>query len=274
VEAHHAETNRLERWASLTLNPSTLDSQRSTLRAIRAAETKRRKSMSPSLSPKANGYAKSLVVAVLSLWFLVALGGSLLGEFDSRQSPPNALAVAAILPVIAFAIAYSTWKVFRQVVPATNLRLLTLAQTWRIGGVLFLILYSRSILPGVFALPAGWGDMTIGATAPLVAWAISSKKHFPKQIFILWNVLGMLDLVMAVSLGILASASPLGIFAGGITTQTMGRFPLSLIPTFFVPFLFILHLIALSRYRHENVGRESPTNPSFLGRHLEQSLNT
>ena len=65
--------------------------------------------------------------------------------------------------------------------------------------------------------------------------------------------LGMLDLVMAVTLGILASASPLGILAGEITTRAMGTFPLSLIPTFFVPLLMILHLIALGRVRYEGI---------------------
>jgi len=230
--------------------------------------------MSDPLSAESTGYRKSLIVAVLSLWFLLAVGGSLLGVFDSRQGPPIALGAAAILPVIAFAIGSLTWKGFRQFVLAANLRLLTLAQTWRIGGVLFLILHSQNILPGIFALPAGWGDMTVGASAPLVAWAISLKKHSLRQMFVLWNVLGMLDLAMAVGLGALASASPLGILAGQITTQAMGRFPLSLIPTFIVPLLFILHSIALSRVRYENVGRQSPANPSFLGCHLEQSLNT
>src|SRR6266853_1306405 len=109
----------------------------------------------------------------------------------------------------------------------------------------------RGVLPSVFALPAGWGDFAVGITAPLIAWAITTNEKFPKRAFVLWNVLGLLDLVMAVSLGILASPSRLGILAGELTTQAMGRFPLSLIPTFFVPVLIILHLISLIRVRHE-----------------------
>jgi len=196
---------------------------------------------------------KTLTVAIISLWFLLALGGSVLGVFDSKQRLPIPLGAAAALPVVAYAICYLTWTEFRRFVLAANLRLLTLAQTWRVGGVVFLILHGQGLLPGVFALPAGWGDIAIGVTAPLVAWAISSKNRFPKKIFISWNVLGMLDLVMAVSLGILASASPLGVLAGEITTQIMGTFPLSLIPTFFVPLLIIFHLIALGRVWNEAV---------------------
>ena len=63
----------------------------------------------------------------------------------------------------------------------------------------------------------------------------------------MWNVLGTLDLVTAVSLGVLASASPVGALAGDVTTRLMGQFPLSLVPTFFVPLLLILHLICLAR---------------------------
>ena len=199
------------------------------------------------------GRVKTLTVAILALWFLLALCLSLLGVFDSNRRPPIPLGTAAILPVAAFAICYLRWPEFRRFVLAANLRLLTLAQSWRVGGIVFLILYSEGVLPGVFALPAGWGDIAIGATAPLVAWTMSSEKNFRMPIFVLWNALGMLDLVMAVTLGILASASPLGILAGEITTRAMGTFPLSLIPTFFVPLLIILHLIALGRVRYEGI---------------------
>jgi hypothetical protein len=122
---------------------------------------------------------------------------------------------------------------------------LTLAQTWRVGGIVFLILYLQGALPGVFALPAGLGDFAIGITAPVVAWYW--KPPFPRKTFVVWNLLGSLDLVTAVSLGVLASASPAGLLAGDVSTRLMGQFPLSLIPAFFVPLFLILHLISLIR---------------------------
>ena len=203
---------------------------------------------------KPNGRIKALTEAILSLWFLLALSCSLLGVFDSKQRPPIPLGAAAILPVVAFGICYLKWAEFRQFVLAANLRVLTLAQTWRVGGVVFLILHQQGLLPSVFALPAGLGDIAIGATAPLVALAISSRTSFPIKTFVAWNLLGMFDLVMAVTLGILASDSPFGVLAGDITTQMMGTFPLSMIPTFFVPLLIIFHLIALGRVWNEGEG--------------------
>ena len=41
-----------------------------------------------------------------------------------------------------------------------------------------------------------------------------------------------------------------------------------------IPFIFILHLIALSRLRYETASDRTSANPSFLERDLEQSLNT
>jgi hypothetical protein len=153
--------------------------------------------------------------------------------------------LAVAVPVAAFGIGYLTSAGFRQFVSSLDLRLLTAAQTFRVVGIVFVLLYYRGALPGAFALPAGWGDFAIGVTAPLLAWYW--RPPFPRGLFLAWNVLGSLDLVLAVTLGVLSSATPVGVLAGDVTTRLMGQFPLSLIPTFFVPLLLILHLISLIR---------------------------
>ena len=206
--------------------------------------------MAHALSTRPATGVRNLTVAVLVAWFFLALGGSLLGVFDSEPRPPIPLGLAAVVPVAVFVFCYLTSARFRQFVSSLELRVLTLAQTWRVAGIVFVILYLQGALPGVFALPAGLGDMAIGITAPVVAWYW--KPPFPRKTFVAWNLLGSLDLVNAVSLGVLASATPVGVLAGDVTTRLMGQFPLSLIPTFFVPLLLIFHLIALSR-----VGKEA-----------------
>jgi hypothetical protein len=205
--------------------------------------------MESTLTARSAGGIRNLIAAVIALWFLTALFGSLAGFFDSEPQPPIALGLAAVLPVAIYGFWYLASARFRDFVVSLNLRILTLAQTWRIGGIVFLILYQQAALPGVFALPAGWGDFAIGLTAPVVAW--SCLQPFRKKTFIAWNVLGALDLVLAVTLGVLASATPIGILSGDVSTRLMGQFPLSLIPTFFVPLFLICHLIALSRVRKE-----------------------
>jgi hypothetical protein len=203
--------------------------------------------MAHTLSTQRTNSVRNLTLAILVVWFLLAVAGSLLGVFDSEPRPPLPLGLAAVIPVTLFALCYLTSARFQEFVMSLDLRIFTVAQTWRVGGIVFLIMYQHGALPGVFAIPAGWGDIAIGITAPVVAWYW--KRPFPFKTFIVWNVLGSLDLVMAVSLGVLASATPVGVLAGDVTTRLMGQFPLSLIPTFFVPLLLILHLISLSRVR-------------------------
>ncbi len=203
--------------------------------------------MAHALSTRPTLGVRNLTAAVIAVWFLFAVTGSLLGVFDSEPRPPLSLGLAAVAPLGVFAVFYLTSAKFQELVESLDLRVLTLAQTWRVGGIVFLILHQQGALPGVFAIPAGWGDFAIGVTAPIVAWYW--RRPFPSRTFIVWNVLGSVDLVLAVILGVLASRTPAGILAGNVSTRLMGQFPLSLIPTFFVPLLLILHLISLSRVR-------------------------
>src|SRR5580658_31958 len=123
--------------------------------------------MAHALSTKPINIVANLTAAVMAFWFLLALGGSLLGIFDSEPRPPILLGLAAVVPVAVFEFCYRTSVKFRQFVLSLDLRVLTLAQTWRVGGIVFVVLYHQGALPGVIALPAGWGDFAVGITAPL-----------------------------------------------------------------------------------------------------------
>jgi len=105
------------------------------------------------------------------------------------------------------------------------------------------------VLPGLFAWPAGLGDIAIGITAPWVAFTLARRPNFAaSRLFIVWNLLGILDLVVAVSIGALSSALATGV-AGEVTTAPMAQLPLLLIPAYFVPLFVMLHLAALFQAR-------------------------
>lgn len=208
--------------------------------------------MSQQMSINSGSCVRNASWIVLSSWFVLALGGSLLGAFQSGQRPLVLLGLMAGVPVLAFAIAYRWSDAFRQFVLSANPRWLTAAQSWRVLGAVFVILYYRGMLPGTFALPAGWGDIAVGVTAPLVAWAMPPRRERGRAVLIAWNLFGILDLVTAVTLGILCSNTPVGILASGATTQLMGSFPLSLIPTFLVPLFLIFHILTLMHLRGAN----------------------
>ena len=154
----------------------------------------------------------------------------------------------AATPILVFAIWFQSSRHFRDYVLSLNPVVLTAVQTWRSGGIIFIILMAIGLLPPLFALPAGLGDFAIGVTAPFVAFALS-RKALPFGAFVAWQYAGIADLVVAVTTGVLSSPSKIGILAHGATTRIMGLLPMSLIPTFAVPLLLILHIICIAQTR-------------------------
>ena len=194
-------------------------------------------------------YARSSI-ALITAWFLASLTASAAHVFENdsaRLALP--VAIAALTPLVLFGLWFAISPGFRRFTHSLDPRVLTVVQTWRIGGLVFVVLYAFGLLPGVFALPAGWGDFAIGATAPLIAWRLASPAH--RNSFILWQLLGMADLVMALSLGTTARL----ISPSAHSMQPMTVLPLSMIPTFVVPLLLIFHFICVAQARQWQADR-------------------
>lgn len=185
-----------------------------------------------------------LTTGLIFVWFLFSLTASALHIFSTEPGqPPIPLGLAVLIPIGIFVIWSAASQPFRQFLLSLNPRTLTFVQAWRIAGFVFLVLYAYGILPGQLALPAGWGDIAIGATAPLVALKLADPRH--KKSFIFWQFLGITDLVMAVGNGVTAQF----INPHGISTGAMTVLPMSLIPTFAVPLFLILHFISIAHAR-------------------------
>jgi hypothetical protein len=186
-------------------------------------------------------YGKS-TAGLIAVWFLFALSASALQWFRNDANRIGlAVAFAAAAPLVVFAACFAGSEKFRQFALSLNPRILTFAQSWRIVGFTFVLLEARGVLPAIFALPAGYGDMAIGATATLVAWKLADPSH--RNSFILWQLLGMADLINAVTLG--TTARPLS--PDGPSMVAMTVLPLSLVPTFLVPLFAIFHVISIAQ---------------------------
>jgi hypothetical protein len=203
---------------------------------------------------------KKLAAILIGVWFIIAISASALHAFRTAPDrPPLLLGLAVLGPIVLFLSWFAASDGFRQYALSLNPRILTIVHSWRVGGFVFLVLYTYGILPGIFALPAGWGDIAIGATAALVATRLANPEH--RRSFILWQVLGILDLVTAVTLGTTATL----IDPHAIPTAAMTVLPLSLIPTFAVPLLLILHLICIAQAKRwparsaSRVGEQLPS---------------
>ena len=196
-----------------------------------------------------SGIRPSIILA-LTAWFLLILSLGAAGAFVPPAGvPPFPLAIGVAAPLLLFFAWLRLSASFRAFVLALDLRLIAGMQAWRWAGLGFLFLYAYKVLPAPFALTAGLGDMAIGIAAPWMILGLVRRPAFAASAaFVRWNVLGILDLVVALSLGaasgILATGAP-----GAITTAPMQTLPLLIIPAFLVPLFLMLHSAALMQSR-------------------------
>ena len=197
------------------------------------------------------------VWVVVIAWAALSLLLNVLGVFATDpDEPPVALLISVIGPVLVLVIAYSFSEKVRTLSLSLDLRLMTAIQAWRVIGAMFLVLMWFGLLPGTFAWPAGIGDLIVGAYAPFVVLAISRRSPGWHKHVVLLNVLGLLDFVGAIGGGVLSGSSPIGILRGEVTTDIMQQLPLSMIPTFAVPFWIVLHIISLVKLRNQQAATE------------------
>ena len=143
---------------------------------------------------------RKVLAGLIGGWFLFALIAGARHVFENNDDRIGvAVAVAASAPILVFVVWFGVSERFRKVVLSLDPRILTFAQTWRVLGAVFVVLASFRLLPAVFALPAGYGDIAIGLTAPFVAWKLTDASRHGG--FVLWQLLGITDLVFAVGLG-------------------------------------------------------------------------
>lgn len=202
-----------------------------------------------SQSSRLSGIRLSVSLA-LGVWFLLVASLGATGAFVARPgTPPFGIAIGVGAPLLLFFAWLRLSPSFREFVLSLDLRLIASMQAWRWAGLGFLTLYTYKVLPGIFALPAGLGDMAIGITAPWMVLSLLRKPGFAASTaFVRWNVLGILDLIVALSIGASSAALATGA-PGEVSAAPMAMLPLLLIPAFLVPLFLMLHTAALMQSR-------------------------
>jgi hypothetical protein len=214
-----------------------------------------------------NGHSnvRSVVFIALALWLGLVVFLASQGAFvGSAGSPPLPIFFGFAIPLVVFFAAYFGWTAFRTFILGADLRLVAAIQAWRWGGLGFLTLYAKGILPWLFAFPAGLGDMAIGVSAPWIVLSLVRQPLFAaSRRYAIWNILGIVDFVVALSMGTLCSGAFPGItrLIGNVTTGPVAQLPLVLIPAFMVPFFTMLHLTALFQARQlARSGKSAPAS--------------
>jgi hypothetical protein len=201
---------------------------------VRQGDHEAGRTVAPGL-PRGTG--PTLVAA--AAWLLAAgvVGSS--GWFAALSPPAPQLVLAGL--TIALLLAVRLWSPLRQFVATVDLRALVLFHVTRFVGFYFLALHARGDLPWALAVPGGWGDNAVAATALLLVPLARPDTHGGRRAYLAWNVLGLLDI-----LGVILIAARLA-FADPGSMRALLRLPLSLLLTFVVPVIIVTHVLMLTR---------------------------
>lgn len=191
---------------------------------------------------------------VLTFWAVAATVLAYRGVFQIQNvagAPAVGINLAVVFVMLAAGLIFSASLRGLLTRQASLIRL----HLWRLEGFVFLALMMTGHLPALFAVPAGVGDVLIAVTAPWVARTLTAPGGIRRAV--LWNLLGMADLVVAVGLGIMTSPGPANVFHTTPTSEVMTTFPMVLVPAFLVPLAFTLHVVSLWQLRFGAWRREA-----------------
>jgi hypothetical protein len=185
----------------------------------------------------------------LVTWFLATAVLAWLGVYRGAADRIPTIQFGIFLPILIGVLVYRRFPSVARLVDAVPQQWLVGVQLYRALGAIFVVLFATGSLPGLFALPAGVGDLAVGLLAPVVALACARKPRNSAGSVLAWNMFGIGDLVVAVALGFATAPSPLQLAALDNPNVLISAFPLVLIPVFLVPLSILLHLASLAKLR-------------------------
>ena len=190
---------------------------------------------------------RTLTVFAITVWLVAAIAAGVSGLVNTPGQPPFFLMGFVGVPILSGVAAYALSPAFRAWTGRLSLTWLVGLHLWRFVGLGFVLGWLFGKLPGGFAIPEGLGDIVAAAGA--LALLPSLRRGTASRTWLLvWNTFGLIDLVSAIIVGSCTSNGALGVLSrGGVTTEPMVLFPVSLIPTFFVPLFILIHLLTFAR---------------------------
>jgi hypothetical protein len=192
------------------------------------------------------------IMVPFTLWAAVAWTAAINGVFRTGASPLPLLPSAIFLPMIIGAPLLLLSKRVGQLLDAMPTTWLIALQLYRVFGSQWLAYWLLGLLPGLWALPAGTGDVLTGLFAVPAAIALATGTANGRKAAILWNIFGIVDLAVAIALGMIISPGPFQLIVPNILSIGIDGYPNVLTPAFVVPGSILLHALSLRQLRRRS----------------------
>jgi len=198
-------------------------------------------------APTGVAAARRATILAIAAWFGAAVAAGALGLVNQPGRPPLILGAFLLVPILGFVAAYAASPSFWAFTETLPMSLLVGSHVWRFVGIGFVVGALTGSLPMGFGIPEGVGD-TIAALGAVLLLPSLRRGTTSRGWLLAWNAFGLLDLLSAVTVGVLFSESAIGLLhTPESNTRLLTAFPYSLIPTFFVPLFILVHLLIFRR---------------------------
>jgi hypothetical protein len=175
-----------------------------------------------------------LVIGFYLIYLTVIAFLSLNGFFDTIMLPPK----------IFVTFIHGT-EICKKANASLSLISLVKIHIFRLIGSTFIILYFYDLLPTVFALFAGIGDLVTAVSSIFVAKAIEHKKKYARKLTYLWNTFGLVDILVTSAMAIIFTKISIDNNVQGV--EFLAEFPFCFIPAFAPPTIIFLHLLVFRK---------------------------
>jgi hypothetical protein len=192
------------------------------------------------------------IMVPFTLWAAVAWTAAINGVLRTGASPLPLLPSAIFVPVIISVPLLLISKRVGQLLDAMPTTWLVALQLYRVFGSQWLAYWLRGLLPGLWALPAGTGDVLTGLFAVPAAISSATGTFEGRKAAILWNIFGLADFAVAITLGLITSPGPFQLIVPNSPSIGIDTYPNVLTPAFVVPSSILLHALSLRQLHRRN----------------------
>ncbi len=201
----------------------------------------------------------AIVSALLIGWYAMVWWLAAQGSLTARPGRPPPLPLGLIIPIGIGLLILPRLKSFAAALKTAPAWFLIGLQVYRVLGGNFVVLWALGApVPGIFALPAGIGDVLTGVLAIPAAIYVARQGRYWRGVAIAWNALGIADLINALAIGFMTGPGPLHVLALDHPNLVASTYPTVLTPFFAVPLSLVLHGLSLWQLRQQEPARNLP----------------
>ncbi|HEY4289306.1 MAG TPA: hypothetical protein VGN00_19530 [Puia sp.] len=188
----------------------------------------------------------SFIVVFFWAALLTVLGLS--GFFADFSHLPPRVGLAVLIPlpivlIVAFSRTGTEW--LRQIPPQR----LVYWQSFRIlVEIMLWVNYMRGLIPVQMSFEGRNFDVLSGLLAIPVGYFCFVRKSWPRQIVVIYNILGLSLLLNILVISVLSMPTPLRYFHNEPANTLLGHFPYIFLPGLLVPLAYSLHILSLRQY--------------------------